>query len=253
MASRARVAGNGAPRPQEFACPRARGARSVTSRRTGAVISRRVPARWERPRRKHAPEYVAWLAGELAGLQSEGSVDVVGHDWGGAFVVRLVSTRPDLVRSWVTDAAGVGDTGFEWHEYAKVWQTPGAGEEFFERQLAQPVEARARLFERAGASREQAVAIAGALDETMVRCILALYRSAVDVGRQWAPEFRDIAAPGVAVVATEDPFLSPSVARAAAARAGAAITELSGLGHWWMLEDPARGARLLEEFWESRT
>jgi hypothetical protein len=28
---------------------------------------------------------------------------------GAGFVVRLVSTRPDLVRSWVTDAAGIGD------------------------------------------------------------------------------------------------------------------------------------------------
>ena len=46
--------------------------------------------------------------------------------------VRLVSTRPDLVRSWVTDAAGIGDVDFEWHDFAKIWQTPGAGEEFFD-------------------------------------------------------------------------------------------------------------------------
>src|SRR5215216_3045053 len=53
-------------------------------------------------------EYVAWLVGELERLNAEeaGPVDVVGHDWGGGFVVRLVSLRPELVRSWVTDAAG---------------------------------------------------------------------------------------------------------------------------------------------------
>jgi len=45
-------------------------------------------------------DYVAWLVGELEALQGDGPVDLVGHDWGGGFVVRLVSTRPDLVRSW---------------------------------------------------------------------------------------------------------------------------------------------------------
>ena len=92
-------------------------------------------------------EYVAWLEGELSAMQAQGPVDLVGHDWGGGLVVRLVSTRSDLVRSWVSDAAGLGDVDFEWHEFAKIWQTPGAGEEFFDQQLAQPVE------ERAGVSR----------------------------------------------------------------------------------------------------
>jgi pimeloyl-ACP methyl ester carboxylesterase len=72
-------------------------------------------------------EYAAWLAAELERLGDP--VDLVGHDWGGGFVVRVVSTRPGLVRSWVTDAAGVGDAGFEWHDFAKIWQTPQAGED----------------------------------------------------------------------------------------------------------------------------
>jgi pimeloyl-ACP methyl ester carboxylesterase len=41
--------------------------------------------------------YVGWPAGELE--RADGPVDLVGHDWGGALVVRLVSTRPELVRS----------------------------------------------------------------------------------------------------------------------------------------------------------
>ena len=70
-------------------------------------------------------EYADWLAAQLEHLG--GPVDLVGHDWGGGFVVRVVSTRPDLVRSWVTDAAGLGDVEFEWHDFAKIWQTPQAG------------------------------------------------------------------------------------------------------------------------------
>ena len=196
-------------------------------------------------------EYAAWLVDELQALQSQGAVDLVGHDWGGGFAVRVVSTRPDLVRSWVTDAAGVGDVSFEWHQVAKVWQTPGAGEAFWEYQLARPAEERAGVMEQFAVPREQAVAMAASADRTMADCILALYRSAVDVGRDWGPEFRDIPAPGLVVVPSEDPFLSADSARGGAARAGAKVAELSGLGHWWMLEDPARGAAMLEEFWAS--
>jgi len=196
-------------------------------------------------------QYVAWLVAELEGLGSAHPIDLVGHDWGGGFVVRLVSTRPDLIRSWVTDAAGLGDPNFEWHEFAKIWQTPGAGEDFFAHQLTQPVEERAGVFEQFGVPRDQALALAGGLDRTMADCILALYRSAVDVGREWAPEFRDIPAPGLVVVPSQDPFLSVDGARDAATRAGAGIADLPGLGHWWMLQDPARGASMVEQFWAS--
>src|SRR5207249_9677998 len=133
-------------------------------------------------------EYVAWLADELERLGSSGPVDVVGHDWGGGFVVRLVSTRPELVRSWVSDAAGLGDITFEWHEFAKIWQTPETGEAFFAQQLALSREERAGVFEQFGVPRERAVAMDG-LDETMAASILALYRSAVNVGHEWAPDF----------------------------------------------------------------
>lgn len=197
-------------------------------------------------------EYVDWLVRELERLDADGrgAVDLVGHDWGGGFVVRAVSIRPDLVRSWVTDAAGLGDANHKWHKFAKLWQTPGVGEQFFEEQLARSVEERAGVFEHFGVPHDQAVAMTG-LDATMAGCILALYRSAVDVGRQWAPEFRDIQAPGLVVLPAEDPFLSAESARNAARRAKASEVELAGLGHWWMLQDPAGGAAVLERFWES--
>jgi pimeloyl-ACP methyl ester carboxylesterase len=195
-------------------------------------------------------EYVAWLIAELERCRGDGPIDLVGHDWGGGLVVRVVSTRPDLVRSWVTDAAGVADESFEWHSFAKLWQTAGAGEEFFAQQLAEPAENRAGLFIQLGVPHELAVAIASGLDQTMADCILALYRSAVDVGREWGPGFHDIPAPGLVVLPSDDPFLSPDDARAAAHRAGAYVIELPGTGHWWMLQDPSRGAAMLEDFWQ---
>lgn len=195
--------------------------------------------------------YVAWLLGELEGMQDDGPIDLVGHDWGGGFVVRVVSTRPELVRCWVSDAAGVGDVAFEWHEFAKIWQTPGAGEEFFEQQLATPAGERGSIFESFGVPHDQAVKMGGWSDRTMADCILSLYRSAVDVGREWGPDFHDIPKTGLVIIPSEDPFLAADPARAGAARAGAQIAELDGLGHWWMLQDPARGAKVLEQFWAS--
>ena len=93
-------------------------------------------------------EYAGWLAAQLERLGDP--VDLVGHDWGGGFVVRVVSTRPELVRSWVSDAAGIGDVEFEWHDFAKIWQTPQAGEDFWDQQLAASTGERAGVFQMFG-------------------------------------------------------------------------------------------------------
>jgi len=71
----------------------------------------------------------------------------------------------------------------------------------------------------------------------------------VDVGRRWGPDFAAIPAPGLVMIPGEDPFLSAASAARAAERAGAEVVALDGLGHWWMLQDPARTAAVLREFW----
>jgi pimeloyl-ACP methyl ester carboxylesterase len=194
-------------------------------------------------------EYAAWLAAQLERFGDP--VDLVGHDWGGGFVVRLVSTRPELVRSWVTDAAGIGDVEFEWHDFAKVWQTPQAGEDFWDQQLAAPLQERAGVFQMFGVPAEPALDLASHINRGMADCILDLYRSAVEVGKQWGPAFADIPVPGLVIIPSEDPFLSAASAARAAARAGARTAALDGSGHWWMLQDPARAAAVLREFWAS--
>jgi len=192
-------------------------------------------------------DYAGWLVAQLERIDHP--VDLVGHDWGGGFVVRVVSTRPELVRSWVTDAAGIGDVEFEWHDFAKIWQTPQAGEDFFAQQLAAPTQERAGVFRMFGVPKEPAFDLASHLNSTMAGCILDLYRSAVDVGKQWGPDFAAIPVPGLVIIPSEDPFLSAASATKAAARAGATTAALDGLGHWWMLQDPPRAASVLREFW----
>ena len=155
---------------------------------------------------------------------------------------------PTSFRSWVTDAAGIGDVEFEWHDFAKIWQTPQAGEDFWAQQLTAPLPERAGVFQMFGVP-EAGLDLASHINRTMADCILDLYRSAVDVGKQWGPDFTAIPAPGLVIIPGEEPFMSAASSARAAARAGARTVALDGLGHWWMLQDPARAVTVLREFW----
>ncbi|EOD68410.1 alpha/beta hydrolase, partial [Amycolatopsis vancoresmycina DSM 44592] len=55
---------------------------------------------------------------------------------------------------------------------------------------------------------------------------------------------------GLAVLATADHVVGTGEQRRrSAARAGAQVAVLEGLGHWWMTHDPARAAAALTGFW----
>jgi pimeloyl-ACP methyl ester carboxylesterase len=72
-------------------------------------------------------QYRDWLFDELAAIDQP--VDLVGHDWGGCHVVNAVMHRPQLVRSWATDAIGLFDRDYVWHDMAQAFQTPETGEQ----------------------------------------------------------------------------------------------------------------------------
>ncbi|MEJ6906674.1 hypothetical protein V3592_45850, partial [Bradyrhizobium japonicum] len=63
-----------------------------------------------------------WLVTELENLRRP--VDPVGHDSGGAHVVNVATTRPDLLATWCCDTVGWFDTSYAWHTLARLWQTP---------------------------------------------------------------------------------------------------------------------------------
>lgn len=196
-------------------------------------------------------DYAEWIVGELD--QRDQPVDLVGHDWGAGHVIRVVMRRPDLIRSWVIDLAGCFAPDYEWHDMAQVWQTPGAGEEAVAALVAMPLDQRASLYESLGMTPPHLAAeVAQATDEAMGRCILALYRSATQPVMAAVGEQLPQAAvrPGLVLVPTDDPYTGGEErARWGAQRAGAQVSFLPGLGHWWMMQDPAAGARALESFW----
>ena len=197
-------------------------------------------------------EYRDWLVGQLETFNKP--VDLVGHDWGGNHVVTVAMARPDLLRSWATDTIGLFDPDYVWHDLAQVWQTPGEGERLVAQQMGGTVEQRAVSMVELGIDRPVAERLAAGQGEEMGRAILALYRSATqpvmaEMGRDLA---RAAERPGLSILATEDHNLgSEDMRRRAAERAGARTEVLDGLGHWWMVQDPARGAKTLADFWSS--
>jgi pimeloyl-ACP methyl ester carboxylesterase len=197
--------------------------------------------------------YRDWLISELERIDRP--VDLLGHDWGGGHVVNAVMARPELVRSWASDALSLFEPDYVWHDLAQIWQTPGDGEANLEQMLGGTVEERATQLEGFGIGHAEALQIAGVQGDEMKQAILALYRSAAQPAMaELGKGLPTLASrPGLGIVATADPFGgSEELRRRAAERAGADVTILDGLGHWWMAEDPARAARVLVAFWRAR-
>jgi pimeloyl-ACP methyl ester carboxylesterase len=195
--------------------------------------------------------YRDWLESELERI--DGPIDLVGHDWGGGHVVNVVMHRPELVRSWASDVLGLFDPTYEWHDLAQVWQTPGDGEQLVDAMMGGSVEDRAAQLEALGIPSAIGARIARGQGPEMGRAILALYRSARQPAV--AEAGRDLenarARPGLSILATGDPYVGADDGRRRAAeRAGAQTAVLEGLGHWWMVQDPAPGAAALTRFWE---
>ena len=196
--------------------------------------------------------YRDWLEDELAGFKEP--VDLVGHNWGGGHVVNTVMHRPELVRSWASDVVGVFDPDYIWHDLAQVWQTPGDGEQLVDTMMGGTVQDRAKRLAAFGVPLDVATSIAAAQGPEMGRAILPLYRSARQPAVAEAGRGLEAAAarPGLSLLATEDHYVgSEKLRRRAADRAGARTEVLDGLGHWWMCQDPARGAAVLTRFWET--
>jgi pimeloyl-ACP methyl ester carboxylesterase len=196
--------------------------------------------------------YRDWLEDELENIGEP--VDLVGHDWGGGHVVNVVMHRPELVRSWASDIVGVFDPDYVWHDLAQVWQTPGDGEQLVETMMGAPLKERAAQLGALGLTPQVATKMAAGHGPEMGRAILLLYRSALqpamaEAGRELE---RARARPGLSLLATDDHYVgSEEIRRRAADRAGARTEVLDGLGHWWMVQDPARGAAALTRFWKS--
>jgi pimeloyl-ACP methyl ester carboxylesterase len=192
-------------------------------------------------------DYVAWLLDQLESFDQP--VDLIGHDWGAGLTYRVATAYGDRIRSWAVDVANVFHPDYKWHEFARIWQTPGDGEAFFAGQAAAGPEPQAQRFESFGVPRADAQAMAAAVDETMGSCILDLYRSAVpNPYADWHDGWGPTKAPGLVLWPTADPFGNEAKSSQVADALGARHEALEGLSHWWPLQAPADTAAVLNEF-----
>ena len=194
--------------------------------------------------------YTQWLAGALEPLGAP--ADLVGHDLGGAAVLGVAMTRPNLVRTWVCDALGAFDPDYAWHGVAQIWQMPALGEQDVAARTAATPDERTEGIAALGISRPVAAELAAAWDPEMGRAILRFYRSAVQpaMANFGKDLHRAAARPGLALIPTEDHFVgSVGLRQRSAARAGARTVILDGIGHWWMDQEPALSAKTLDGFW----
>jgi len=191
--------------------------------------------------------YVDWLIRELERLREP--VDLVGHDWGALLVQRVVSLRPDLIRTW---ACGDGpiDVEYVWHDLAQQWQTPKLGEEVM---AMMTPEALGAGLAAVGVPAESAAETASHVDAAMKDCILKLYRSAVHVGVEWQADVEKITCPALILWGKADPYVEPRFAARLAQRVHGELILFEGCGHWWPLERAAESAAALERFWATVT
>lgn len=190
-------------------------------------------------------EYVDWILAQLATVS--GPIDLVGHDWGGLLVTRVVSVQPTAVRSWVAGAAPL-DREYVWHQAARAWQTPGMGEKVMAGLTAETLQA---ALVAAGVPAADAARAGGKVDATMKQCILNLYRSAVNAGAEWEDDLRRVSAPGLVLWGEKDPYASVDFGGRLAEKTRARFVPFAGGSHWWQLERPAEVVAELERHWSA--
>jgi pimeloyl-ACP methyl ester carboxylesterase len=95
--------------------------------------------------------------------------------------------------------------------------------------------------------------MAAAFNPEMGRCILGLYRGAVQ------PFLRNLGdrvaeldgVPTFFISATDDQYIPARLSEEVAVRLNADLLTLEGQGHWWMVHEHERVADHLVEFWDS--
>jgi pimeloyl-ACP methyl ester carboxylesterase len=192
-------------------------------------------------------EYADWLTGRLREIGEP--VDLVGHDWGSILVQRVASTHPELIRTFACGSGPV-DHKYEWHSMAQLWQTPGAGEEIVAGMIAMAPDDLALGLAAGGAPPELAAQQAADVDQRMADCILALYRSAVNVGAEWEGAVAAMPrVPALVLWGRDDPYVGPEFAERLAARIDAELVIFDDCSHWWPWERAQETAAALARLW----
>jgi len=190
-------------------------------------------------------EYADWLVAQLNAIN--GPIHLVTHDWGALLGLRVLAEHPQLAASWVTDMGNLTDD-FEWHDTARIWQTPGDGEAFMEGITGASPADRGALLMSLGIGEAVAMPMGAQVDATMSDSILRLYRSATEIGPAWGPGIDKITVPTLVVEATLDAYRREGATAELAERIGCETVRLDDAGHWWMTTHADVAAAALNTF-----
>jgi pimeloyl-ACP methyl ester carboxylesterase len=198
--------------------------------------------------------YADWLVGELEAIRdTDTEIDLLGHDWGAGHVYGALARRPDLVRTWVGDIAGILHREYVWHDMAQAWQAPEIGEQVIAGMTSASADDKGALFSGLGLPADLAAELAGGLNTEMGRCILRLYRTGAQpaVGELGARLAAMELPPGLVIDAELDVYIPSELSNDVARRLEAEVLRLEGRGHWWMASDVGDIADSLIAFWSA--
>ena len=189
--------------------------------------------------------YVDWAISQLEGLcERGGPVHLVGHDWGCLIALRAASLRPELLRSVAVGNAPI-DPHWPLHMLWTEWMIEGQGEKLADL-LAEKNPMHETLL-RLGFAPEDAQNN-GFTFPGNARRILSLYRSAVNVGKEWAEDLARIVVPAMFIWGARDLVVPVEIGRRMAARVGAEFVTLDA-DHFWPVERPDEAVALLKRLW----
>lgn len=190
--------------------------------------------------------YVDWAIGLLEGLYERGGpVHLVGHDWGCLLSLRAASLRPELLRSIAVGNAPI-DPHWPLHMLWTEWMKPGVGEKISD-YLASGDSPMAATLERMGFASEDARNNAFTYPGNAHR-IMSLYRSAVNIGTEWADDLARIIVPSMFIWGERDLVVPPEIGRRMANRVGAEFVTLDA-DHFWPVEKPVEAVAYLKRLW----
>lgn len=174
----------------------------------------------------------------LLGQRGVERYSLVVHDWGAAALGLAQRAPGRLERLVVIDSVPLLP-GYRWHDVARIWRTPLAGE------LLMGVTTRSRLrraLRGATANPDRLVEqVWPHFDHGTQRAILKLHRSSPpSVLEQAGARLGELRCPALVLWGEDDPYIDPSFARRFADALGGdtRVEVLPGIGHWPWVDDP---------------
>lgn len=196
--------------------------------------------------------YAAFIDAAL-NLLGIGKAHLVVHDFGGPWALRWAAEHPDKFASATIINSGLL-LDYEWHDLAKIWRTPGAGEAFLAASMTD---------EFAERMRQRSPQLSAELIRTVQRrwsdpgtqrAVLALYRATPESAlAEPRDTLRALDRPALVIWGEIDRGLPVEHAeRQRESFPSAHVVTLPGVGHWPMYEAPAAVRDLAIPFLKER-